>query len=123
MSHYLKYLKICPASVAYLTAISAERMSKQSRFYRDLPDSSFPTDASLKALIQPKYISLMKSGYRCNAARQVVYDCQYSLRYIETLGVNETRVKERILDITLSVNETRVKERILDILVDYALEI
>ena len=62
-------LRLLPEVFAqYLTALSAERMSKESRFYRDLPDSSFHMDANLKALIKSKYIFSMKSDFHSNAA-------------------------------------------------------
>ena len=91
----------------HLNALSTERMYKQSYFYCNLPDSTFPMDINMKALTKPKRISSTRSGYRSNAARHIVYRRPESPMEIQTLGVNETRVKERILDI----------------LVDYALEI
>src|SRR6218665_2188177 len=90
----------------HLNALSTERMYKQSYFYCDLPDSTFPMDINIKTLTKPKFISSMKSGYGTNADKHIVYRRPDSPTEFDNL----------------SVNETRVKERIIGILVEYALE-
>src|SRR6218665_677229 len=87
-------LRLSPDVFAeYLLVLSAEKMSKKSDYYHELPDSSFPMDVNLTSFIKP-----MKSRYRYNAARQIVFRRPDSLRETQASNVNPTIVKERVLD-------------------------
>ena len=67
-------LRLSPEVFAYyLTVLSADRISKHLDLHHELPDSAFPMDEYLKALLKPKCIVSMKSNSHFNTARQIVY--------------------------------------------------
>src|SRR6218665_1391025 len=93
-------LRVSPEVLAhYLSVLLAERMSKQSNFYHDLINLSFPMDLNLNSLIKHKCISTMKLFSRCNAARQIVYCRPDSLIESDASGVNPSIVK--VLDVLM----------------------
>ena len=103
-------LRLSPEVFAhYLTVLSAERIYKHFDFSYDLPDSAFPMDEYLKALLKPKYVVSMKPGTHFNAARQIVYRRPDSLTETEASDVNPLVVKE-------------TEETVIDVLMEYALE-
>src|SRR6218665_1515396 len=92
-------LRLSPEMFAhYLFGLSAERLSKQSDFYHDLPDSLYPMDVNLKGLTKPKRIASIKLRSCYSAARQVEHSMPNSLIETEALNVNHTIVKQRVLD-------------------------
>ena len=95
-------LRLSPEVFAhYLTVLSAERISKHLDFYHDLPDSAFPMDEYLKALIKPKCIASMKSDTHFNATRQIVYRRTDSLTETEADNMNPLMVKETVIDVLM----------------------
>ena len=86
-------LRLSPKVFAhYLTALSVERISKNLDLQHELPDSIFPMDEYLKALLKPNCIFSMMSvraySFQCCQAKCVlqnrffnrnwVYKCQSS---------------------------------------------
>src|SRR6218665_2359872 len=92
-------LRLSPEVFAqYILVLSAVRMPKQSLYYNDLSDSSFPMDVNLKALIKPKCIFSMNSAVQSNALRQIAYRRPNSLTETEASSMNISTFKERVLD-------------------------
>ena len=100
-------LRLTPKVFAYyLTAISAERISKQLQLNPDLPTSAFPLDQLLLVLTKRKFCTSMKSSICFKHIRECVY------RRTDSLTANAT----------FSVNPLIVKEKLIDALTEYALE-
>ena len=100
-------LRLSPYVFAhYLTVLSAERICKHVDLYHDLPDSAFPMDEYLKAILKRKRIISMKSGTHVNAVRQIVY--------LRLDSLTETY--------PTAVNPLTVKETVIHVLMEYALE-
>src|SRR6218665_3051297 len=82
----------------YLTVLSVDRIFKPFDFYDDFPDSAFPVDEYLNALLKRKYSVTMKSETKLNAARQIIYRRLDSLTEAEAAYMNPLMVREAVLN-------------------------
>ena len=95
-------LRLSPEVFAHcLGLLSSERLSTHSIFGRDLPDSSFPMDNNMKALIRPKCTAQIKSGTQGNAERQIVYQ---RIVDVPDTEARATIVKETLIDLLTGID-------------------
>ena len=85
----------------YLTALSVERISKHLHLHHKLPDSVFPLDEYLKALLKPNCDASIKPSTHFTAVKQIVYRRTDSLRETESTSINPLIVKETIVGILM----------------------
>src|SRR6218665_539438 len=80
----------------YLTVLSFERISTHLDFGRDFPDSSFPMDNNVKALLMLKCVAKVKYGTQRNYATQIVY------RRIDST-TNSLIAKETVIELLMEI--------------------
>src|SRR6218665_1243637 len=95
-------LRISPQVFAhYLTVLSTEKKSTHLGFWRELPDSSYPMDNNVIALIKPIRIATIMPSTQRNDARQILYRRIDSSTETEATATNPLVVKETVIDLLM----------------------
>jgi len=95
-------LRLSPEVFAFcLTVLSAEKICKHLDLHYELPESAFPMDEYVKALMKPIFIAAMSSGTQLNTTRRSIYRRTDSLKETKATAMNPLIVKQTVIDVLM----------------------